>query len=134
MIQKITRRKGQKPLSSALYKLDLGTWGRFNVFPRPENFKMPHFSKSGGGGRINRQCLHCNQWFTTNRDEKTFCKPGCRTYNNRLKRGAIVRWMIDQGVPLFTALDAMEVSGLAVMGRKMEEMGFVWDGQSWSKK
>lgn len=134
MIQKTTRRKTRKPSSSALYSLDLGTWGRFYVHPRPENFKMPRFPKSGAGLRISRQCLHCKQWFKTNREEQRFCKDGCRTYNNRLKRAAIVRWMIDQGVPTFTALDTLDVSGMAEVARKMEALGLFWDGMEWEKK
>lgn len=134
MTQGTTRQKARKTLSPPLYRLNLGTWGRFYVWDSPHNFRMPRMVGSGVVKRLQKVCLHCRQPFKTNRDEQVFCKDGHRTYNNRLKRDAIVRWMIEGGIPRDTALDTMEISGLAVMGRKMESMGFVWDGQSWSKK
>lgn len=134
MTKEMTRLRRKKSLSSRLPMLDLGTWGQFYTWPYPQNFKMPRLSKSGAEGRIDACCLHCGKPFKTNREEKTFCKPGCRTYNNRLKRAGIVRWLIDQGVPMFTALDTLEISGMAVVGRKMEALGLYWNGQSWEKK
>lgn len=134
MTQQITRRRRKKPSSSRLPTLDLGTWGRFYVHPLPKNLHIPSLSKRRGEGRIERVCLHCQTPFKTNREEQRFCKSGCRTYNNRLKRAAIVRWMIDQGVPVFTVLDALEISGMAIIARKMEAMGLFWSGQKWEKK
>jgi hypothetical protein len=134
MTQRTTRQKTRKPLSPPLYRLNLGTWGRFYVWDSPHNFRMPRIVGSGAVKRLHKVCLHCLKPFKTNREEQRFCKGGCRTYNNRLKRDAIIRWMIEQGIPRDTALDTMDVSGLAVMGRKMESMGYVWNGQSWGKK
>lgn len=134
MTQRTIRQKAQTALPPPLYRLNLGTWGRFYVWDSPHNFRMPRFVGSGAVKRLLKVCPHCLQPFKTNREEQVFCKDGHRTYNNRLKRDAIVRWMIAGGIPRDTALDTMEISGLAVMGRKMESMGFVWDGQSWSKK
>lgn len=88
---------------------------------------------SGVVKRLLKVCPHCLKPFKTNREDQVFCTAGHRTYNNRLKRDAIVRWMIESGIPRDTALDTMDISGLAVMGRKMETMGFVWNGQSWEK-
>lgn len=104
------------------------------MWAAPQKFKMPRFVGSGAEKRLQKVCFHCNRVFKTNRDEQLFCKDGCRTYNNRQKRAAIVRWMIDHGIPYDTALDTMEIKGLALLSRQMETLGLFWNGSSWEKK
>ncbi len=134
MTQKITRHKPRMSLPLSSETLNLGTWGRFYTWPAPQNFKMPRFPRRGGGGRFDKACFHCLKPFKTNRREQRFCKDGCRTYDFRLKGDEIVRYLMSEGMPFDTASDLLELSGIAVLSRKMETMGFVWDGQSWGKK
>lgn len=132
--QKITRPQAKKALSPTPNCIDLGTWGQFQTYPAPQNFKMPRLLKRGGEGRIHRLCDQCGRPFSTNREEQRFCKRGCRTYNNRKKRDGIARWMIDQGIPYNVALDTLEIKGMATLARQMQAMGLFWNGQAWEKK
>lgn len=134
MIQQTMRKSGQKALSPTPKMIDLGTWGRFQTYPLPENIKLPRRFSSGGGGRLLVVCDHCLQPFKTNRRNQRFCKPGCRTYNNRLKHAGIVAWLEGRGMTYDTANDLMETKGLTALSETMHKAGWEWTGQEWRQR
>lgn len=134
MTERTTRQKTRKPLSPPLYRLNLGSWGRFYVWDSPHDFRMPRMVGSGAVKRLQKVCFHCLKPFKTNREEQRFCKDGCRTYNFRRKGDEIVRFLMSEGMPFDKATDLLEISGTSKLSRKMETMGYIWNGQSWGKK
>lgn len=134
MIRETTPKSRQKALSPTPILLDLGTWGRFHLFPVPENFKLPHSRKGGGGGRFSKVCGHCGQGFKTNRQKQVFCKAGCRTYDNRLKRAGVVAWLEGRGMTYDKATDLLDLKGLKALSETMDKAGLEWNGEQWAQR
>lgn len=129
--QKITPHQAQKPLSPAPQIMNLGTWGRFQVCPVPENVIDAYRRHSGGEKRFSGVCLHCQKRFETNRENQEFCRPGHRTYNNRLKRARLIDWFESRGMTYDQATDLIEKKGLSVLVKTMLQSGWTWTGREW---
>lgn len=138
MIEKITQKimpiQAQKPLSPTPKFMNLGTWGRFQVSPVPKNVIDACLCRSGGEKRFSGVCLHCQETFKTNRENQQFCRPGHRTYNNRLKRARLVEWFQARGMSHIQADEWIEKKGLSVLVKTMLASGWTWTGRAWVQK
>lgn len=130
-MQKTTPFQVQKPLSPTPKIMNLGTWGRFQVSPLPQNVIDALRRRSGGEKRFSGVCLHCQKGFQTNRENQQFCRPGHRTYNNRLKRARLVEWLEMRGMTREQAEELIEKKGLSVLVKTMLQSGWCWTGREW---
>lgn len=134
IMQKITPFQAQKPLSPAPRIMNLGSWGRFQVSPPPQSAIDDYHRCSGGDKLFLKTCCHCQTAFKTNRENQEFCRPGHRTYNNRLKRLRLIDWFETHGLTYDQATDLIEKKGLSVLVKTMLQTGWQWTGREWVQK